>query len=124
MLDDPFEPVLALTARWEEAPWPAFDGAFVSGDPILSWIADDGRRRDDFAPVLVAHSTPEFAAEHLHAPQQATPLMELALRDVLGIETAATTAQVHRWSFARPTGQRSERYFLPSRALPEGGGRG
>ena len=111
-LDDPFEPVLALTARWEEAVWPALDGAFVSDDPVVAWIADDGRRRDDFAPVLVAHSTPEFAAEHLHDPAQATPLMERAVRDVLGIETAATSARVHRWSFARPTGRRSEPYLL------------
>lgn len=116
-LDDPFEPVLALTARWDEAAWPALDGAFVSDDPILSWIADDGRRRDDFAPVLVAHSTPEFAAEHLHAPEQATPLMELALRDVLGIETAATAARVHRWTFARPTRGRTESFLLTEQRI-------
>ena len=111
-LDDPFEPVLALTARWAEASWPAFDGAFVVGDPIVSWIADDGRRRDDFAPVLVAHSTPEFAAEHLDAPQEAAPLLELAVRDVLGIQTQAVTTKVQRWTFARPTRSRADRYFL------------
>jgi renalase len=111
-LDDPFEPVLALTARWAEAAWPAFDGAFVPGDPIVSWIADDGRRRDDFAPVLVAHSTPEFAGEHLHAPEQAAPLLELAVRDVLGIQTQALSTRVQRWTFARPTGSRADRYFL------------
>lgn len=111
-LDDPFEPVLALTARWTEASWPGVDGVFVSGDPILSWIADDGRRRDDFAPVLVAHSTPDFAAEHLGAPDQAAPLMELAVRDVLGIASEATSSRVHRWSFARPTGRREQTHFL------------
>jgi renalase len=111
-LDDPFEPVLALTARWETAHWPALDGAFVSGDPVISWIADDGRRRDDFAPVLVAHSTPEFAAEHLVEPELAAPLMELALRDVLEIPTEASSRSVHRWSFARPTGKRSESFYL------------
>lgn len=111
-LRDPFEPVLALTARWAEAGWPAMDGAFVAGDPILAWIADDGRRRDDFAPVLVAHSTPEFAAEHLEAPQEAAPLMELAVRDALGIETEAVSAHVHRWTFGKPSGTRHERYFL------------
>lgn len=111
-LDDPFEPVLALTARWAEASWPGFDGAFVSGSPILSWIADDGRRRDDFAPVLVAHSTPEFAAAHLGAPEDATPMMELAVRDVLGIAVPAESASVHRWSFARPTGRREQTCWL------------
>lgn len=111
-LDDPFEPVLALTARWTEAAWPAFDGAFVSGNPILSWIADDGRRRDDFAPVLVAHSTPAYAARHLGAPEQAGPEMERAVRDVLGIATAAESSSVHRWSFARPGGRRQQTYWL------------
>lgn len=111
-LDDPFEPVLALTARWAEATWPGIDGAFVSEDPIVSWIADDGRRRDDFAPVLVAHSTPEFAAQYLAAPQEAAPLMELAVRDALGIDTAAESATVHRWSFARPTGRREQTHLL------------
>ncbi|WP_375431344.1 NAD(P)/FAD-dependent oxidoreductase [uncultured Friedmanniella sp.] len=111
-LTDPFEPVLALTARWAEASWPAFDGAFVSGDPILSWIADDGRRRDDFAPVLVAHSTPEFAAEHLGAPDEAAPLMALAVRDVLGIAAEPTSTAVQRWSFARPAGRREQTYWL------------
>ncbi|WP_375424387.1 NAD(P)/FAD-dependent oxidoreductase [uncultured Friedmanniella sp.] len=111
-LDDPFEPVLALTARWAEASWRGFDGAFVSGNPILSWIADDGRRRDDFAPVLVAHSTPEFAAEHLGDPEAAVAMMELAVRDVLGISAPAESATVHRWSFARPTGRREQTFWL------------
>ncbi|MFL6065911.1 MAG: NAD(P)/FAD-dependent oxidoreductase [Friedmanniella sp.] len=116
-LDDPFEPVLALTARWPAAAWPAFDGAFVAEDPIVAWIADDGRRRDDFAPVLVAHSTSEFAAEHLHAPEEAAPLLELAVRDVLGIETEASSRRVQRWSFARPTGTRENRYLLSANRI-------
>jgi renalase len=111
-LDDPFLPVLALTARWDEAVWPALDGAFVADDPIIAWVADDGRRRDDFAPVLVAHSTPEFAAEHLEAPQEAAPLLELAVRDALGIPTEAASTHVHRWTFGKPSSTRQERSFL------------
>jgi len=116
-LHDPFQAVLALTARWDRAHWPALDGVFVSGDPILSWIADDGRRRDDFAPVLVAHSTPEFAAEHLAAPEQAGPLLELATRDVLGIETEAVSRTVQPWPFARPAARRNERFLLTDRLI-------
>jgi predicted NAD/FAD-dependent oxidoreductase len=89
----------------------------VAGDPIVSWIADDGRRRDDFAPVLVAHSTPEFAAEHLGAPEEAAPLLELAVRDVLGIQTQALTTKVQRWTFARPTGSRQRRYLLGEKGV-------
>ena len=88
------------------------DGAFVSNDPVISWIADDGRRRDDFAPVLVAHSTSEFAAEHLAAPQEAAPLLEVAVRDALGISTEALSTHVHRWTFGKPSGTRDTRYHL------------
>ncbi len=111
-LHDSFSPVLALTARWSEALWPAMDGAFVADDPIVSWIADDGRRRDDFAPVLVAHSTAEFAAQHLDAPQEAGPLMEVAVRDALRISAPAVSTHVQRWTFAKPRGTREERYHL------------
>ncbi|MCW2607212.1 MAG: hypothetical protein JWO60_1905, partial [Frankiales bacterium] len=56
-----WQPVLALAARFDARGWD-LDGAFVHDDPVLDWVADDGRRRGDDAPVLVAHSTPAFAA--------------------------------------------------------------
>lgn len=111
-LTDPFSPVLALTARWASRTWADLDGVFVSGDPLVSWIADDGRRRGDGAPVLVAHSTPEFAAEHLAAPQEAALLLALAVRDLLRIGTEPVSTHVHRWTFAKPTGSRDQTFFL------------
>lgn len=111
-LTDPFEPVLALTATWPERTWPDVDGAFVSDDPVISWVADDGRRRGDGAPVLVTHSTPDFAAEHLAAPQEAAGPMSAALRDALGIATEPTSTHVHRWTFGKPSGKREEPFFL------------
>ena len=111
-LDDPFEPVLALTATWPERCWPEFEGAFVAGDPVLGWVADDGRRRGDGAPVLVAHSTGDFAAEHLAAPDEAAGPMSVAMRDVLRIATEPDATHVHRWTFAKPTRTRSDPYFL------------
>jgi renalase len=111
-LTDPFDPVLALTATWSARSWPDVDGAFVADDPILSWVADDGRRRGDGAPVLVAHSTPAFAAEHLAAPAEAAGPMTAALRDALGIDTEPTSTHVHRWTFGKPTGTREQAYFL------------
>ncbi len=110
-LDDPFAPVLVLTARWRERSWD-LDGAFVANDPLISWIADDGRRRGDDAPVLVAHSTSEFAAEHLAAPQEAAPLLALAVRDVLGLDEEPESTHLHRWTFAKPVHQRDDGYFL------------
>ena len=111
-LDDPYQPVLALTAIWPERAWAALDGAFVHGDPVLAWVADDGRRRGDGAPVLVAHSTSDFAAGHLADPEAASVPMVDALRERLQIPTAPAYANVHRWSFARPAQQRDAPYFL------------
>ena len=111
-LDDPFAPTLALTARWSLRCWPDVDGVFVSDHPILTWIADDGRRRGDGAPVLVAHSTPDFAADHLDAPGEAAGPLSAAVRDVLGIEVEPVSTRVHRWTFAKPTGQREQPFFL------------
>ena len=77
VLDRAWEPVLALAARWPSRTWDdvspsgRFEGAFVNDDPVIGWIADDGRRRGDDAPVLVAHSTPELAARHLTEPSAA-----------------------------------------------------
>ena len=111
-LDDPFEPVLALTATWSARSWPDVLGAFVADDPVLSWVADDGRRRGDGAPVLVAHSTPAFAAEHLDAPDEAAGPLTVALRDALRIPVEPLTTHVHRWTFGKPSGRRDRPFFL------------
>lgn len=111
-----FEPVLALVARFAERAWD-FDGVFVNGDDDLAWVADDGRRRGDGAPVLVAHTTPERAARHLEEPEGAGPLLVVALRRVLGLPEPVDHL-VKRWSLARPTGEREEPYLL---AGPEAG---
>ncbi len=104
------EPVLALVATYAERSWD-FAGAFVNGDPDLAWIADDGSRRGDGAPVLVAHSTPERAAQHLDDPDAATPALTAALAR-LGIAAMPTSTKVKRWSMARPTGERLAPYLL------------
>ena len=117
-----YEPILALTAWWPERVWDAvadgpFQGAFVNDDPDLSWIADDGRRRGDQAPVLVAHSTPGFAAPHVGDPQSALPAMTAALRRVLDIPTEPLGTHLQRWSMAKPTGARDEPFHLSPRLL-------
>ena len=114
-LDRQWEPVLALVAAWEERAWD-FDGAFVNGDDVLSFVADDGRRRGDGAPVLVAHSTPGFAARHLEDPDAAGPDLVAAVRARLGVGEP-TSSLVKRWSQARPVGEREEPYLLDGRGL-------
>ena len=108
-----FEPVLALTARWARRSWD-LDGAFLNDDPVLDWVADDGRRRGDGAPVLVAHSSAEFAAQHLCDPDAATGSMVGALRRNLGVGEPVQV-DVHRWTFARPSTGRTELFFLGDR---------
>lgn len=109
-LDRTWEPVIAVAARWPERTWD-LDGAFVNGHDVLAWVADDGRRRGDGAPVLVAHSTPGFAAQHLADPQASGPEVVAALREVLGLEEPVAT-HVHRWTFAKPAGDRPAPYLL------------
>ena len=121
-LDRTSEPIVALVAWWPERTWDhvspdgRFHGAFVNGDDALGWIADDGRRRGDDAPVLVAHSTPELAAEHLDDPTAAAPAMLAGLRRLLDLDAPLGT-HVHRWSLARPTGDRAAPYLLSTGGL-------
>ncbi|SEC53494.1 hypothetical protein SAMN04489844_2477 [Nocardioides exalbidus] len=117
LLDREWEPVIALAARWDDRTWDRvspigrFDGAFVHGDPILEWIADDGRRRGDDAPVLVAHSSSAHAQAHLADPAAAGPALVASLRDHLGVPDPVAT-HVHRWTYARPAGERDLPYAL------------
>ncbi len=117
------DPILALAAWWSERTWDdtvapgRFDGAFVNGDDDVSWIADDGRRRGDDAPVLVAHSTPALAARHLEDPAAAGPALLAALRRLLWIDAEPVGHHVHRWSLAKPTGERDEPYLLTGAGL-------
>ncbi len=115
-LDRTYEPALALAAGWPERRWPAdLDGVFVNDHPVLGWLADDGRRRGDGSPVLVAHSTGGFAERHLADPQAAAPAMVAALRDVLDLDRPGGEPawhHVHRWSLARPLGERHASHLL------------
>lgn len=117
LLDREWEPVLALAARWPRRTWDAvsadgrFDGAFVNGDDVVAWIADDGRRRGDDAPVLVAHSTPDFARRHLADAPAAGPDLVAAVRRLMGLPEPVD-AHVHRWTFARPATGRPASYAL------------
>lgn len=110
--DAEYQPSLVLAAGYDERPWPAFDAAFVSDDPALSFVADDGRRRGDGAPVLVAHSTPGLARDHLEDPTAATAAMLRGLQRVLGVEASPRWSFVQRWTFAQPSGTRERPFAL------------
>ncbi len=107
-----WEPCLALVARYDERVWPELDGVFVNDSAVLTFIADDGRRRGDGAPVLVAHSHPVLAAAHLDDPEGAGDVMLRELEAVLGVTASPTSVLVKRWSLAKPLNPHRDHYLL------------
>ena len=107
-----WEPVIAVALRWEERRWPAdLHGAFVNGDPDVAFLADDGDRRGDGAPVLVVHTTGERAARHLDDPDAAIAPVTAATRRLLRIDVEPVATYAHRWTFARPARTMGEPFF-------------
>lgn len=100
-----WSPALAAVLRFPRRCWVDFAGAFVNDHPVLAGVWDDGDRRGDAEPVLVAHSTPEFAVPYLPQPTTAATAMERAVRDLLGLPDAAVHTHVHRWTYAKPVNQ-------------------
>jgi renalase len=96
-----WQPVIAAVLTYPERSWPDFHGAFVNEHPDLATVCDDGDRRGDAAPVLVAHSTADLAARCLDDPPAAGPVLAGAVGEVLGIRDVPEIA-VHRWTYAQP----------------------
>jgi renalase len=95
-----WSPVLAVVLTYPERSWRDFHAAFVNDAPVLSKVFDDGDRRSDRAPVLVAHSTAGFARQHLDDPAEAAGEMAAAVSELLGVPDGE--AHVHRWTYAQP----------------------
>ncbi|WP_432494577.1 NAD(P)/FAD-dependent oxidoreductase [Kineococcus gypseus] len=108
-----YQPTVTVYAAWPQRWWPDFHGAFVNGDELLGFVADDGARRGDGAPVLVAHAAPDFSAEHLDDPAGAVAPVVAALGPLLtGAPTPAPSwNRAHRWSLAQPLKQHAEDLF-------------
>jgi predicted NAD/FAD-dependent oxidoreductase len=106
-----WNPVITVAAGWAERTWPELAAAFVNDHPVLALVADDGDRRGDGAPVLVAHSTAAVARAHDADPEGAVPVVLDALRGLLGVEPPLWT-HAHRWRFAAPAESREATYAL------------
>jgi renalase len=104
-------PVIAVATGWPGRNWPELPAAFVNDHPVLTLVADDGDRRGDGAPVLVAHTTADVARAHDADPDGAVPLVVDALRELLGVDTPDWT-HAHRWRFASPGQDRAEPFHL------------
>jgi predicted NAD/FAD-dependent oxidoreductase len=111
--DRPWEPALAVVLSFDRRSWPAdLHGVFVSDHDVVAWIADDGDRRGDGAPVLVAHTTPDLARAHVTDPDAAAPGVTAAVSRILGLDARPAWTTVHRWTFARPAEARPEPFGL------------
>ena len=108
-----YRPCIAVYAAWPDRWWPDFDGAFVNDNDLLVFLADDGARRGDRAPVLVAHAAPDFSAEHLDDPASAVAPVMAELGPLLtgGSTPTPTWNRAHRWSLAEPLRQHPEEAF-------------
>lgn len=96
-----WRPVIAAVLTYPSRQWGDLRGAFVNDHPVLATVCDDGDRRGDGAPVLVAHSTAALAAEHLAHPETAGPILADATGELLGLG-ARPDVRVHRWTYAQP----------------------
>ncbi len=106
-----WEPVIAVVAIFEERCWTDIDGVFVNDDAVLTWIADDGRRRGDDAAVLVAHVNPVLAARHLDSVTDVLPNALATMKRILNIRTEPVRVDVHRWTYARPIAAHEEPFW-------------
>ncbi|MDF2443492.1 MAG: renalase [Subtercola sp.] len=108
-----WQPTLSVVLAWPERLWPVdFHGAFVNGSPVVAFIADDGDRRGDGAPVLVAHTAPEFARAHLEHPETAEAAVVDEVSSLLGITERPSSSHVHRWTYSNPAEQHADQFLL------------
>ncbi|MFF5296632.1 NAD(P)/FAD-dependent oxidoreductase [Paractinoplanes globisporus] len=91
-----WSPVVTAILSYAQRGWRDFSGIFVNDHPILSTVVDDGDRRGDRAPVLVAHSTAAFAECPDPGPQMAKAVAEL-----LGAGDPVSVTTRH-WPYAAP----------------------
>jgi renalase len=107
-----WRPAIAVAAGWTAREWPELPAAFVNDHPVLTLVGDDGRRRGDGAPVLVAHTTAEVARAHEADPAAAIGPVLDALRELLGVRTEPEWTLARHWPYASPDGTRDEPFHL------------
>ena len=104
--------VIAVAAGWRRREWPPMAAAFVNDHPVLTLVADDGDRRGDGAPVLVAHTTDELARRCDAQPDDAVAPVLDALRRLLGLHSDPVWTHAHRWRYASPPKDRDAPFHL------------
>lgn len=112
--DHVWEPVIVVTLVFEERTWIDIDGVFVNDDPIITWIADDGKRRGDDAAVLVAHVNPLLAVRHLDSITDVLPMAVATVQRILHIAEPPVQVDAHRWTYAKPISGHAAEYWRDS----------
>ena len=107
-----WRPVIAVAAGWERRQWAPLRAGFVNDHPVLTIVADDGDRRGDGAPVLVAHTTAAVARTYDAQPERATGPAVAAVRELLDIAEPPTWTHAHRWRLASPAADRDRPFHL------------
>jgi len=107
-----WRPVISVAAGWSRREWPPMTAAFVNDHPVISLVADDGARRGDGAPVLVAHTVSDVARRYDSCPSDAVAPVLDALRRLVGLRTDPVWTHAHRWRYAAPTADRDHTFHL------------
>ena len=107
-----WDAVIAVTSVFETEQLPQFDGVFVNEHPVLTWIANDGHRRGNNDPVVVAHVHPDLAALHLLEPSAVIPTVIDSLLPLLGLMKHPQWSSAMRWTYAKPTSARADLCFF------------
>jgi renalase len=98
-----YEPDFQQILDIQTPTWPAVTFA---EDAILAWVGiDSSKRSQSPQPVVVLHSTPSFAAEHLESldiNSLGQELLNIASTHLLPELNSPQWFQVHRWRYAQP----------------------
>jgi hypothetical protein len=98
-----WNPVIAVALGYDERCWDGdFTALFVNDHPDLVLVADDGSRRGDGVPVLVAHTTGDTARRHLDDPDTVVPTVIDAVSALLDLDRRPVWSHAHRWTCASP----------------------
>ena len=110
--DRTWRSVIAVAAGWPRREWAPLQAAFVNDHPLLTLVADDGDRRGDGAPVLVAHTNDEVAQRYDNRPDEVVAPVLDALRTLVGVRSDPAWTHAHRWRYASPPEARDAPFHL------------
>ena len=110
-LDGEWRPVVTVVARFPSRTWRGVDGVFVHDSPV-SLLVDDGRRRGDGAPVLVAHCTHEVSSRFLDQPEAVAPLAVAEMGRLVPNLGEPEWVEAKRWGTAEPRRPRAATFHL------------